>query len=80
MTRYHRSFIGLMEQNKEGEWVRHDEALERLRRVYDSYDEAVIGLQSEIDAEKSENDLLRWILAALLVLSTIKEVVVAMVG
>ena len=80
MTRYHRSFIGLMEQNKEGEWVRYDEALERLRRVYDSYDEAVIGLQSEIDAEESESNLLRWILAAVLVLSTLKEVALVLVG
>lgn len=41
MIRYHRSFIGLMEQNNEGEWVRYEESAKQLRIADASYEDVV---------------------------------------
>lgn len=56
MIRYHRSFIGLMEQNNEGEWVRHEEAAKQLCKADASYEDVVqlYSDQSEICDEAIE--------------------------
>lgn len=35
MNRYHKSFIGLMEQCKDGEWVKADDAFNEVRLLHD---------------------------------------------
>jgi hypothetical protein len=48
MKRYHRSFIGLMEHCKDGEWVRFDEA----KKVIYAQDESIVILKEELALQK----------------------------
>jgi hypothetical protein len=35
MNRYHKSFIGLMEQNKDGEWVKYSEHVKAQEKLWE---------------------------------------------
>jgi hypothetical protein len=58
MTRYHRSFIGLMEQSNDGEWVKYDDYAE-LARVLDNSVENYTTLKMLCDnLEKHKKELI----------------------
>jgi hypothetical protein len=54
MNRYHRSFIGLMEMCKDGEWAKADEA----QKIIDLKDEQLIFLDEDNSRLKEENERL----------------------
>jgi hypothetical protein len=54
MNRFHRSFVGLMEMSKDGEWTKADEA----QKIIDLKDEQLIFLDEDNSRLKEENERL----------------------
>lgn len=78
MDRFHRSFIGLMEQSNEGEWVKFEEAQNRLTYVTKYYKDSCDKYYSlwtdstaEIKVKNRYMNKLRVILECSLVLNII---------